>query len=148
MKQAVKVFHEVYKIDYTILRPHNVYGPRQNMADPYRNVIAIFINRILSGKPPYIYGDGNQKRSFSYISDVIPPFAKAGFLEKANAEIINIGPRKEYTINQIASIILSHFKLKGEIPESLKPIHTSDRPQEVKNAFCTDQQAKNLLGFN
>jgi UDP-glucose 4-epimerase len=147
MEQATKVFSEVYGLSYTILRPHNVYGPRQNMADPYRNVIAIFINRILNDQPPIIYGDGEQKRSFSYIGDIIKPFANAGLWKKTNGEIINLGPRKEYTINQIAAEVISHFKTSAKNPQSLQPIHTQDRPQEVKNAYCTDKKAKKLLDF-
>lgn len=148
MEQATHVFHSVYGLDYTILRPHNVYGPRQNMADPYRNVVAIFINRLLNNQPPIIYGDGQQKRAFSFITDITPSIAKAGFLKKTNGEIVNIGPRQEHTINHIADLILTKFTKKKSPPTHLKPIHVTDRPLEVKNAFCTDKKARQLLDFN
>ncbi len=147
MEHATKVFSQVYGIEFTIIRPHNVYGPRQRMDDPYRNVIAIFINRILQEKPPYIYGDGKQKRAFSYITDVTPYIAKAGILRRTNGEIINIGPREEHTINHISNEVLTHFTRGETIHDHLKPIHGPDRPLEVKNAYCTDKKSRKLLGF-
>ena len=60
-----------------IFRPHNVYGPRQNIGDRYRNVVGIFMNQILQGRPMTIFGDGTQTRAFSYIDDVAPVMAEA-----------------------------------------------------------------------
>jgi len=148
MEETTRVLSQVYGFEYTILRPHNCYGPRQNIADPYRNVIGIFINCMLQNKHFFIYGDGKQKRAFSYIDDITPYIAKAGFLKKTNKETINIGPQQECTINEIASIILGHFTDKNHrVPKDLKPIFLPDRPQEVKDAFCTDEKARELLGF-
>lgn len=69
-EMMLEIFARTYGFEYVILRPYNVYGPRQNIADPYRNVLGIWINRILRGKPPIIYGDGKQTHAFSYIEDV------------------------------------------------------------------------------
>lgn len=147
-EEATRVLSQVYGFDYTIIRPHNVYGPRQNMADPYRNVVAIFINCLMQNKNFYIYGDGYGKRSFSYIDDVTPYIAKAGIITKANGQIINIGPKKEYTINKLAQIVLSNFyKNQNLIPSHLKPVYCKSRPQEVKFATCSDRKARQLLGF-
>ncbi|MBI2595332.1 NAD-dependent epimerase/dehydratase family protein [Candidatus Daviesbacteria bacterium] len=148
MEDATKVLSQVYGFEYTIIRPHNVFGPKQNLADPYRNVVAIFINCLMQGKNFYIYGDGQQKRAFSFIDDVTPYIANAGFLSKTAGEIINVGPSKEYTINELANEILSHFVTNlNDIPKHLKPIFVPDRPQEVKMAYSTDTKAKKLLGF-
>ena len=148
MEQATKIMAKVHGFEYTILRPHNCYGPRQNMADPYRNVIAIFINCLLQNKRFYIYGDGKAKRSFSYIDDVTPYIAKAGLSNKTKNEIINIGPRDQYTINHLAKIVLSHFfKDPNNIPEQLKPKYVKTRPQEVKFATCSDKKVRKLLNF-
>jgi len=141
MEEATEIMADVYKFEYVILRPHNVYGPRQNLADPYRNVVAIFINSLLRKKPFYIYGDGEQKRAFSYIDDIIPPIVKAGLRQNANGEIINIGPEREYSINHLAKLVLKAFN------SSLSPIYLSDRPKEVKEAFCSSKKAEGLLGF-
>src|SRR3990172_6815728 len=58
-EKELKISHELFGLKYVIIRPHNVYGERQNIGDPYRNVIGIFMNRIMKGLPPLIYGDGN-----------------------------------------------------------------------------------------
>ncbi len=148
MEKATQILSGVHKFTYTIIRPHNVYGPRQNLSDPYRNVVGIFINSLLRGKPFYIYGDGGQKRAFSYIDDVTPYIAKAGLASNCNGEIINIGagPEETVTINQLAKIILDKF-FGNKIPDKFKPIHTKDRPQEVKEAFCTSEKAGRLLDY-
>lgn len=141
MEKTTEILADVHGFDYTIIRPHNVYGPRQMLHDPYRNVVGIFINRLLQGKPPIIYGDGNQTRAFSYIDDITPFLAKAGFENNAKGQIINIGPIQEYSINTLANVVLKSFS------SSLEPIHVLDRPREVKDAFCTNDKAKQLLGY-
>ena len=145
-EQALQILSEVYGFGYTIVRPHNVYGPRQNMADPYRNVIGIFINSLLNKKNYYIYGNGEQVRSFSYIEDVAPYIVKVGTLNKYNGEIFNIGPEDAVTINTLSNKISSIF-FGRKIPEKLKPVYLSDRPKEVKKAFCSNQKAKKVLKY-
>jgi len=141
MEEATEVLSDVHGFDYTIIRPHNVYGPKQILWDPYRNVAGIFMNRILNGKSPIIYGDGEQTRAFSYIDDVVPYLAKAGFIEETKGEIINIGPLEQFTINELVNEILKAFG------SDLKPEHFPDRPKEVKHAYCTNYKAEKLLGY-
>lgn len=141
MEESLEILSGVHNFDYTILRPHNVYGPKQSLRDPYRNVVGIFMNRVMKGVPPIVYGDGQQTRAFSYIDDVTPYVAKAGFLDETKGEIINIGPREEYTVNELAVAVLEAFG------SNLKPEHVADRPQEVKHAFCTNDKAERLLGY-
>jgi len=140
MEEATEILSKVHGFEYVILRPHNVYGERQNINDPYRNVVGIFMNRALKGLPPIIYGDGEQTRAFSYIDDITPCIAVAGF-EPVSGEIINIGPSKSYSINKLAREISTMFEL------SEAPIHVKDRPLEVKHAHCTSEKAERLLGF-
>lgn len=147
MERVTEILSEVHEFQYSIVRPHNVYGPRQNIRDPYRNVVGIFINCLLSGKSFYIYGNGQQKRAFSYIGDVIPALAEAGFTEAANREIMNVGPREEYTIEELAAVIIDDFFAGGPAPKEMRPIYLPDRPLEVKEAYCTVEKAERLLGF-
>jgi len=147
MEGATEVLSKVFKFKYTIIRPHNVYGPKQNLADPYRNVVGIFINRLLEGKNFFIYGDGNQKRAFTYIDDLTPYIVKAGFQDSCNGEIINIGPEKECTINELSDVVLNNFFRETSVPDNMKPEYLPFRPQEVKDAWCTMQKAKDLLGY-
>ncbi len=147
-ENALKIFSEVFKINYSIARPHNVYGPRQNLSDPYRNVVGIFINSLLAGKKYYIYGDGEQKRSFSYINDVAPYIVELGNLDKYNGETFNIGPEEAITINELSDIVLkSFYGGKEKIPKNMLPIYLPDRPKEVKIAYCSGKKARELLNY-
>lgn len=139
MERITEILSSVHGFRYTIIRPHNAFGERQNIADPYRNVIGIFMNRILNGLPPIIYGDGKQTRAFSYIENVVPSFVAA--LDKADGEIVNIGPLETFTINYLAEKVL---EIMGS---DLKPLHYPDRPLEVKHAFCTNDKAKRLFDY-
>lgn len=147
MERATEILSRVHDFKYVIIRPHNVYGPGQNLSDPYRNVVAIFINCLLNKRNFYIYGDGEQKRAFSYIDDFTPYIIRAAFLKEAEGEIFNIGPTEEYTINKLAKIVLESFFLNGKIPRNLAPKYLPPRPMEVKEAWCTVDKARKTLGF-
>jgi len=132
----------VHNMDYVIAVPHNIIGPRQKYDDPYRNVASIMINLMLQKRQPIIYGDGKQKRCFSFIDDDIYCLEKLAFDNNILGEVINIGPDEEFiTINELAVILadLLHF--------DLKPIYVPDRPQEVKLAGCSADKARRLLGY-
>ena len=73
----LRAAHEMFGLNYVIFRPHNVYGEGQNLGDRYRNVLGIFMNQIMQGLPLTIFGDGEQTRAFSYISDVAPYIARS-----------------------------------------------------------------------
>ncbi len=147
MEHITEVLADVHSFNYTIVRPHNVYGERQNIADPYRNVVGIFINALLNNKHFFIYGDGEQKRAFTNIADFTPYLLKAGMDSRTNGEIINIGPREEVSINHLAELVLKIFYPQGT-PVELLPVHLPDRPKEVKEAFCTTHKAEDLLGYH
>ncbi|HBS88688.1 MAG: UDP-glucose 4-epimerase [Bacteroidetes bacterium GWF2_38_335] len=132
------VTHEMFGLKYIIFRPHNVYGEYQNIADKYRNVLGIFMNQLLLGKPLTIFGDGTQTRAFSYIGDVAPYIANSVFIESAYNQIINIGADKEYTVNELANTIMDVMKIKEEI-RYLPPRN------EVQNAYSDHSKAKNIF---
>ncbi len=133
---------EVHGIELVIAVPHNIIGPRQKYDDPYRNVASIMINLMLQGRQPIIYGDGQQKRCFSFIQDDIDCLLKLGFQDNVVGEIINIGPDEEFvTINGLAQTIAKILDF------DLKPIYMPGRPQEVKLATCSANKARKLLGY-
>src|SRR4051812_47309298 len=112
---------ETHGIEYVIAVPHNIIGPRQKYDDPYRNVASIMINRMLQGKQPIIYGDGGQKRCFSFVQDCVNPLIKMGTLEGLSGEAINIGPDEEYvSINELAETLADLMNFK------LEPIYVKD----------------------
>lgn len=146
MEQITRVMSSVYGFKYLIFRPHNVYGPRQNLSDPYRNVVGIFINSLLQNKKFYIYGNGAQQRAFSYIDDIIPIIGMAAFNKKIKNETFNVGSDEVVALNQLAGIILKEF-FGAEVPKNLKPRYLPNRPQEVKNAFCDHKKTQKLLKY-
>jgi UDP-glucose 4-epimerase len=141
-EQTLLCLGREHGMEVVTIVPHNVIGPRQKRDDPYRNVVAIMMNRILQGKQPIIYGDGEQQRCFSFIADAMDSIIKAGFQEGLNGHTINIGPDDEFiTINELASKIACILKF------NLKPEYLPERPCEVKDAFCSSSKAKQLLGY-
>ncbi|OGE72388.1 hypothetical protein A3H40_04050 [Candidatus Daviesbacteria bacterium RIFCSPLOWO2_02_FULL_38_15] len=140
MEEALKVLSKVHNFEYVITRPHNVYGPRQNMNDPYRNVVTIFMNALLKKKPYYIYGDGNQKRCFSYIDDVVEALFNAG-IGDFHGMTFNIGADKDYSINQLSRVIQEITNV------NIPPVYIDERPQEVKEAIADHTQAKKYLSY-
>ncbi len=136
----IKAAHKVFGLTYTIFRLHNVYGEKQNYGDPYRNVMGIFINNLLQGKPMPIFGDGKQKRAFSYIDDVTPYIAKCIEYPKAKNEVFNIGADKPYTILELAYEIARALKKDPEI-KFLAP------RKEVLEAYCNHEKAKKVFNI-
>jgi UDP-glucose 4-epimerase len=139
----IKNLCDLNGIEYSILVPHNIIGPRQKYNDPFRNVASIMINRMLQNKQPIIYGSGNQKRCFSFMQDVVDPIKSTIYTPIANGEVINIGPDKEFiTINELANKIASLMSF------NLDPIFVAARPQEVEFANCSADKARKILNYD
>src|SRR3954451_5504944 len=102
---------KLFGLDYTIFRPHNVYGERQNIGDPYRNVIGIFMARVIEGRPMPVFGDGLQTRAFTHIDDVAPLISRAPLVEASRNEVFNIGAGTPYTILDLAETIAAAFNV-------------------------------------
>ena len=141
-EMLIRNVSETHGMQYSILVPHNIIGPRQKYDDPYRNVASIMINRMLQGKQPIIYGDGSQQRCFSFYQDVANPIMVAAENDIANGRVINIGPDEEFiSINELARIIADILDF------NLDPIYMPGRPQEVKDATCSADLAREILGY-
>jgi UDP-glucose 4-epimerase len=139
-EQSLKILSKVHNFEYVITRPHNIYGPRQNMRDPYRNVVTIFMNAILQNKPYYIYGNGKQRRCFSYIDDVCQALLLCA-TKKVSGMTFNVGSDNDYSVNELSDKIL---KITGS---NLKPIYLPARPQEVKIAISDHSLSKKYLNY-
>jgi len=142
VEQDLKEAYDKFGLDYTIIRPHNIIGINQNIWDKYRNVIGIWIRKILNKEPISIYGDGTQTRAFSDVQFYMDPFEKVmhGFGDNA----FNIGADKEYEIIEAAKILQKVANNHG-FSASIK--HYEPRT-EVKFAFCNHGKAKNLLNLD
>lgn len=134
----LKAAHEMFGLDYVIFRPHNVYGERQNIADRYRNVIGIFMNQVLQGKPMTAFGDGLQTRAFSYIDDVAPLIAKSPLVPEAINEVFNVGADTPYTIMDLAHEIADAFQKPCDV------VHLEAR-NEVVHAFSDHSKVRRVF---
>lgn len=132
---------KMFGLDYIIFRPHNVYGEFQNVADKYRNVIGIFMNQLMQGKPLSVFGDGKQTRAFSYVGDVAPYIASSVNVSAARNQIFNIGADKEYTVKELATAVMQAMQINGDV------IHLEAR-NEVEHAYADHSKAVSLLGIN
>lgn len=142
-EEVLKALCETHGMEWNIAVPHNIVGPRQRYDDPFRNVLSIMINRNLQSKPAIVYGDGEQTRCFSYIADCIYCLEKMALDTTIVNEIINIGPDEgTITINELVGLVAT------ECAFTEPPIHFPDRPREVKDAMCSADKARRLLGYN
>ena len=130
----------MFGLDYTIFRPHNVYGELQNIADTYRNVIGIFMNQIQSGRPMTIFGDGLQTRAFTHIDDVAPVIARSIDVPAAANETFNVGADTPYTVLDLAHTVAR--VLDVDEPE----IDFLPARQEVVHAFSDHAKLHGVFG--
>jgi UDP-glucose 4-epimerase len=130
----------MFGLDYTIFRPHNVYGELQNLADPYRNVIGIFMNQIMAGRPMTVFGDGLQTRAFTHIDDVAPLIARSIDLPEAANEVFNVGADTPHSIVDLARAVARAF----DVPEP--EIEFLPARKEVVHAFSDHTKLHRVFG--
>jgi UDP-glucose 4-epimerase len=106
VEQDLAAAHRQFGLEYTIFRPHNLYGELQSMRDRYRNVVGIFLNQAMQGRPLTIFGDGRQTRAFTYVGDVIPAMAASGWHEGARNQVFNAGGDRAYEVAELARAVL------------------------------------------
>jgi UDP-glucose 4-epimerase len=129
---------KMFGLDYTIFRPHNVYGERQNIADKYRNVIGIFMNAVLRGEPMRIFGDGSQTRAFSHIADVAPVISRSPLVEGSRNEVFNIGADQPYTVLELATEVANAFAVERRVehePPRNEVVHAYSDHTKVRAVF-------------
>lgn len=129
----------MFGLDYVVFRPHNVYGEYQNIGDRYRNVVGIFMNQLMQGKPLSVFGDGEQQRAFSYVGDIAPVIADCVNVPAAFGEVFNIGADTPYTVNQLAQAVMAAMGVQGEL------LHVEAR-NEVVHAWSDHAKAHRIFG--
>jgi UDP-glucose 4-epimerase len=139
VEQELRVTHDMFGLNYVVFRPHNVYGERQNVGDRYRNVVGIFMNQLLQGKPMTIFGDGTQQRAFTHISDVAPIIARCVEHPAAMNQIFNVGADIPHSVNHLAVVV-------AEAMDKSCRIEHLDARNEVKVAFSDHSKAEAAFG--
>jgi UDP-glucose 4-epimerase len=136
----IQIANEQHDLDYCIIRPHNVYGIKQNIWDKYRNVLGIWMYQYLNDEPMTIFGDGTQTRAFSFIDDILEPLWNSATREEASKQIINLGGVEEISIEEAANTLRAVIDTKDEF-RYLEARH------EVKHSIPTFQKSIDLLDF-
>jgi UDP-glucose 4-epimerase len=140
VEQDLRATHEMFGLDYIIFRPHNVYGERQNMGDRYRNVIGIFMNQALRGEPFTIFGDGEQRRAFTYIGDIAPTIACCVDVPAARNQVFNVGGDVPTTVNELSRVVAR------AMGQELQVNHLAPR-NEVVDAYSSHDKAARVFGL-
>jgi UDP-glucose 4-epimerase len=135
VEQSLAVASEMFGLRYTIFRPHNVYGEYQNLGDPYRNVVGIFMNQMLKNQPLTIFGDGTQRRAFSYVAGVAWAIAHCLETDAAINQIFNVGADQDYSISELAEEVQHAFGRRAEVH------HLAPR-NEVQAIYAKHDKAK------
>jgi UDP-glucose 4-epimerase len=135
----IKIAGDQHGLDWCVIRPHNVYGRKQNIWDKYRNVLGIWMYQHMRNQPMTVFGDGKQQRAFSYIDDTLEPLYKAGIQENCSKQIINLGGMTHYSINEANQIL-------REVIGTGEKIHKEKR-HEVKDAHPTWEKSVELLSY-
>jgi UDP-glucose 4-epimerase len=148
VEQDLRLAYEMFGLPYTIFRPHNVYGERQNVADRYRNVIGIFMNHLMQSRPLPIFGDGEQSRGFTYVGDIAPVLAQAPTNPDARNEIFNLGADTPVTVNQLAREIGKVMGVTPELrylPARHEVVHAYAIHKKVREAFDLGEDSETPL---
>ena len=141
----IEIAGEQHNLDYCIIRPHNVYGPGQNIYDPYRNVLGIWMYRAMHDLPLRIYGDGFQRRAFTYIGDILKPLWNAATLPEASRKIFNMGDTPSVTIRDAAHTLKKVVEV--ESPVNRLSVQYCESRHEARNAYPDGSLSKEVLGF-
>ena len=139
-EQYCRIYSELFGITTIILRPFNIYGPRQN--DTYAGVITKFLNRLKKNKPPIIFGTGKQTRDFIHAHDVARAFFLALGYNKTKFDVFNLGTGKSTSINTLARYFLNSTKKR-----SMRPIHRKAIPGIIIYNSMNNTKLKKGLGL-
>jgi len=136
-----QAFHQVYGLETICLRYFNVFGPRQDPESQYAAVVPKFITALLHGRPPTIFGDGEQSRDFTYIENVVEANLLAARSEEGIGEVFNIACGERLTVNGLAAFL-------GEmIGTNVAPEHVPPRPGDVRHSLADITKVTAQLGY-
>ena len=136
-----QVFSQIYDIETVALRYFNVFGPRQDPESGYAAFIPRFIVGIAEGRPLQIFGDGNQSRDFTYVSNVVDANLRAAEVEGVSGEVFNIACGSRFTLNEVVGIIREKLGTEGNVTRG------PPAPGDVSHSLADISQARKKLGY-
>ena len=140
-EQYCQMFTTLYGFETVTIRYFNVFGPRQDPSSPYSGVISLFISALCDGRRPTIYGDGEQTRDFTYVTNVVDSVLRACHAPEASGEVINVATAGRISLNQLFAIV------KREVGSSLEPNYSNPRAGDVRDSQADIGKAQRLLGY-
>jgi len=140
-EQYCRLFSQLYGLETVSLRYFNVFGPRQDPNSLYSAVIPRFIDALLQGRSPIVYGDGEQSRDFTYIDNVVQANMLAMSAQRLHGEIVNIACGQRVSLNQLLEL------LKQFIPSERTTVYEEARPGDVRHSLADISKAKDCLRY-
>lgn len=137
----LRAFHECYGLETVSLRYFNVFGPRQDPNSEYSAVIPLFITRCLRGESPVIYGDGEQSRDFTYVSNNVSANLLAARAEGVAGKVFNIACGRSYTLLQLLA------EINDILGTSIQPQMAPARTGDVRHSLADIKAAEKALGY-
>jgi UDP-glucose 4-epimerase len=140
-EQYCRLFYQLYSLETIALRYFNIFGPKQDPNSLYSAVIPKFIDALLQGRPPIIFGDGEQSRDFTYIENVVQANLLAMSAKDLHGEAINIAYGKRISLNQLLNL------LKEILGSKLSPIHEEPRQGDVRHSLADIRKGKEIINY-
>ena len=140
-EQYCQMFTRLYGLETVTIRYFNVFGPRQDPSSPYSGVISLFISALCEGRPPVIYGDGEQTRDFTYVANVVDGVLRACLAHGVSGEVINVATGGRVSINQLFRSV------RDLVGGRVDPVYSSARAGDVRDSQADIEKAKRLLGY-
>jgi UDP-glucose 4-epimerase len=137
-----QLFTRLYGLETLALRYFNVFGPRQDPTSEYSGVLSKFITAMMDGRPPVIFGDGEQSRDFTYVDNVVSANLLAAETSKGIGEVVNIGTGHRYSLKDTVRI------LNGIFGSALEARFDSPRPGDIKHSMADIARAREWLGYS
>jgi nucleoside-diphosphate-sugar epimerase len=137
----LRMFTRLYGLETVSIRYFNVFGPRQDPSSAYSGVISVFATALLDGRPPTIYGDGEQTRDFTYVADVVNGVLKACDAPAASGEVINVATGGRISLNRLFEA------MKAIVGSQMHPVYAEARAGDVRDSQADISKARRLLGF-
>jgi nucleoside-diphosphate-sugar epimerase len=140
-EQYCRMFTQLYGLETVSIRYFNVFGPRQDPGSPYSGVISLFSTALLDGREPIIYGDGEQTRDFTYVSNVVDGVLRACEAPNVAGETINVATGGRISLNELLRV------MQGIVGSSTQPLYQESRAGDVKDSQADISKARALLGY-
>jgi len=140
-EQYCRLFYQLYGLETISLRYFNIFGPKQDPNSIYSAVIPKFIDALLQGRPPIIFGDGEQSRDFTYIENVVHANLLAMSVEHLHGEAINIACGERTSLNQLFNV------LKRILGSTLFPVYQDPRQGDVRHSLADIRKGKEILNY-